>query len=161
MKFHIVGSNETIREILRAYDMTFEELKKENKHIRRWDNLIPGTKLKIPVITESMNEEINSTEPFIEDYYPKMRIDEEEYEPLNEEISKEEPIQEEVNVQEPIIQEVNNEEVIKETFEEKEQEIENKIKEKPNMNRVYIPYNIYPMYSYSPIIYVIPRPKQK
>lgn len=161
MKFHIVGSNETISEILSAYDMTFEELKKENKHIRRWDNLIPGTKLKIPVITESMNEEINSTEPFIEDYYPKMRIDEEEYEPLNEEISKEETIQEEVNVQEPIIQEVNNEEVIKETFEEKEQEMENKIKEKPNMNRVYIPYNIYPMYSYSPIIYVIPRPKQK
>ena len=117
--------------------------------------------MKIPVITESMNEEINSTEPFIEDYYPKMRIDEGEYEPLNEEISKEETIQEEVNVQEPIIQEVNNEEVIKETFEEKEQEIENKIKEKPNMNRVYIPYNIYPMYSYSPIIYVIPRPKQK
>ena len=75
MKFHIVGSNETISEILSAYDMTFEELKKENKHIRRWDNLIPGTKLKIPVITESMNEEINSTEPFIEDYYPKMRID--------------------------------------------------------------------------------------
>ena len=55
MKFHIVGSNETISEILSAYDMTFEELKKENKHIRRWDNLIPGTKLKIPVITESMN----------------------------------------------------------------------------------------------------------
>lgn len=158
MKFHIVGTNESIQEIIDAYDITLEELKKENKHIRVWNNLIPGTKLKIPVITESMNEELNSTEPFIEDYYPKIRIDNEKYETLNEEL-------EEVKIdqtQENVIEEVNKEEPIKEfnEIEEKKEIIEEPIKERPNSNRYYIPYPSYQMYPYSPIIYVIKRPKR-
>ena len=59
MKFHIIGNNESLSEILNSYDITLDELKKENKHIRMWNYLIPGTKLKIPVITETMNEDIN------------------------------------------------------------------------------------------------------
>lgn len=157
MKFHIVGTNETIQEILDAYDITIDELKKENKHIRVWNNLIPGTKIKIPVITESMNEDINSTEPFIEDYYPKIRIDNEEYETLNVE-KKEEPME---PIKEEIIQEVNNEEPIKE-FEEKQEIVQKQevFKERPNSNRYYIPYPRYQMYPYGPVIYVIPRPKK-
>ena len=79
MKFHIVGNGESIDDILNGYDITFDELKNENKHIRIWNNLIPGTKLKIPVLTEAIVEEINEIEPFIEDYYPKIKVEEEEY----------------------------------------------------------------------------------
>ena len=80
MKFHIIGNNESLSEILNSYDITLDELKKENKHIRMWNYLIPGTKLKIPVITETMNEDINEIEPFIEDYYPKIKLEEQYYE---------------------------------------------------------------------------------
>ena len=70
MKFHIVGNGESIKDILDGYEITIEELKNENKHIRNWNYLIPGTKLKIPVLTEALVEELNEIEPFIEDYYP-------------------------------------------------------------------------------------------
>ena len=77
MKFHIVGNGENVDDILKGYDLTIDELKSENKHIRIWNNLIPGTKLKIPVLSESLVEDINEIEPFIEDYYPKIKIENE------------------------------------------------------------------------------------
>ena len=46
--------------ILSCNNLTIDELKNENKHIRVWTNLIPGTKLKIPVLTESIVEDINT-----------------------------------------------------------------------------------------------------
>ena len=79
MKFHIVGNGESIKDILNGYELTIEELKNENKHIRNWNYLIPGTKLKIPVLTEALVEELNEIEPFIEDYYPKIKLEEEQY----------------------------------------------------------------------------------
>ena len=60
MKFHIVGNGETVEDILRGYDLTIEELKNENKHIRIWNKLIPGTKLKIPILSEAIIEDINT-----------------------------------------------------------------------------------------------------
>ena len=52
MKFHIVQMGETIEEIIFLYNLTRQELVEENRHIKKWDKLIPGTKLKIPVITD-------------------------------------------------------------------------------------------------------------
>jgi hypothetical protein len=77
MKFHIVGNGENVDDILKGYDLSLDELKNENKHIRLWDKLIPGTKLKIPILSENLVEDINEIEPFIEDYYPKIKIEEE------------------------------------------------------------------------------------
>ncbi|HOA63572.1 MAG TPA: LysM domain-containing protein [Bacilli bacterium] len=73
MRFHIVRSNETVGHILELYNITKEELMKENKHITSWQNLIPGTKLRIPVITENVEQHVKEMEPFIEDYYPKLK----------------------------------------------------------------------------------------
>lgn len=72
MKFHIVRTQETLKDILFIYDLTEDELKENNQHIRSWDKLIPGTKLRIPAITESMEMKVSDIEPFIEDYYPKL-----------------------------------------------------------------------------------------
>lgn len=71
MKFHIVRNRETIDDILFLYELEKDELIEVNKHIRAWDKLIPGTKLKIPTITKQIDQEVTSMEPFIEDYYPR------------------------------------------------------------------------------------------
>lgn len=73
MRFHIVRSNETLYDIMSLYNLTKEEIIKENKHITSWRNLVPGTKLKIPAIPESVEQGIKDMEPFIEDYYPKLK----------------------------------------------------------------------------------------
>lgn len=75
MKFHIVCEGETLKKIAFLYGLNEEELQKENKHIRVWERLIPGTKLKIPTISEAIDQDINSMEPFVEDYYPKLKLD--------------------------------------------------------------------------------------
>ena len=160
MKFHIVGNGESIDDILKGYDISIDELKNENKHIRIWNNLIPGTKLKIPVLTETIVEEINEVEPFIEDYYPKIKVEEEEYSIIEDVIEEE---------KEEIIETNNNILFENEIVEEKEAEkIEKIIEEKvdqskeENIIRPYSPQTLIryvypPQYYYRPIIYVIPR----
>ena len=166
MKFHIVGNGESIEDILNGYDITFDELKNENKHIRIWHNLIPGTKLKIPVLTETIIEEINEVEPFIEDYYPKIKVEEEPYTLVEEEtevvIPFNNPIEE---INEPVIIESNN------NINENESNINEKkiesVKEEnterdyniPNNKQLYVRYVYPPMY-YRPIIYIIPKNKR-
>ena len=166
MKFHIVGNGESIEDILNGYDITFDELKNENKHIRIWHNLIPGTKLKIPVLTETIIEEINEVEPFIEDYYPKIKVEEEPYTLVEEEtevvIPFNNPIEE---INEPVIIESNN------NINENESNINEKIIESvkeenterdynmPNNKQLYVRYVYPPMY-YRPIIYIIPKNKR-
>ncbi len=161
MKFHIVGTGETIEEILDNYDMSFSELKKENKHIRSWNYLVPGTKLKIPVITETMNEEINAIEPFIEDYYPKIKIANEPYEEIKmpEETTTD---NESIDLKEEIITEEKNseEDIIIEEPEKKQEKMEEVIKQQNNNFRPHFNYPYYPYNPYYPIIYVIPRPKR-
>ena len=76
MKFHIVRNNETLEDILFLYNVTKEELMEQNQHIRSWNKIVPGTKLKIPPITEAVEQDISDMEPFVEDYYPKLNYKE-------------------------------------------------------------------------------------
>ena len=164
MKFHIVGNGESIDDILNGYDITFDELKNENKHIRIWNNLIPGTKLKIPVLTEAIVEEINEIEPFIEDYYPKIKVEEEEYTLVEKQIEDDIKLDyiNENNDQSEIIEdnialkEDNNinEEIIDSVKEENKERDYNIY---PN-KQLYVRYVYPPMY-YRPIIYIIPNRK--
>lgn len=84
MKFHIVRNGETVKKIAFLYSLEVEEIKKENKHIRVWEKLIPGTKLKIPVITEAIDNDVTQMEPFVEDYYPKLNLNENIKDTINE-----------------------------------------------------------------------------
>ena len=54
---------------------TVDEIKKINTHIRDWNNLLPGTKLRLPEISDMLNDEIDNVEPFIEEYYPRIEKD--------------------------------------------------------------------------------------
>ena len=72
MNYHIVRTNETIEKIALLYNLSVTEIKSINQHISAWHNLIPGTKLRLPEIPESVNLELTDVEPFIEDYYPKI-----------------------------------------------------------------------------------------
>ena len=74
MNFHIVRTNETLKDIGLIYNVDIDEIKEANKHIRIWDNLSPGLKIKLPEIPESLALELDDVEPFIEDYYPKLDI---------------------------------------------------------------------------------------
>lgn len=76
MNVHIVRVNEKIERIANIYNLTKEEIIKINHHIQDWDNLIPGTKLRLPEIPENVELELDNTEPFIEEYYPKIDINE-------------------------------------------------------------------------------------
>lgn len=90
MKFHIIKNGETLEKIMFLYQVKESEIREVNKHIKNFNKLIPGTKIKIPTITETIDSDILEMEPFIEDYYPK--IDEEE--------NKEEKIEEEIRLTE-------------------------------------------------------------
>lgn len=54
------------------YKVSLDELISTNRHIRDFNNLIPGTKIKIPQITYEVEEELDKTEPFIEQYYDEI-----------------------------------------------------------------------------------------
>lgn len=168
MKFHIVGNGETVEDILRGYDLTIEELKNENKHIRIWNKLIPGTKLKIPILSEAIIEDINTIEPFIEEYYPKIKIEEDnqiinEFGDESNEVEITELIDEDDENNEKYLNHEDNNS-IQETVEEDNinEEVNQQVKiinnkENINKNQIYYRY-IYPQpYYYRPIIYVIPR----
>lgn len=166
MKFHIVRDGETVREIMFLYSITEDELKEENRHIRSWDRLIPGTKLKISTLCEADDNDILQMEPFIEDYYPKdIKLDDE--------VEKEKKLEPEENIQEEITFNNSNDQLeetdqVTPNEEPKEQNIleikedtidyDNQIKEvyinKPRMcnkqkrNIIYYPYYVYyPIYS--------------
>lgn len=76
MNYHIVRTNERVSDIAQAYNLSTEEIISINNHIRSWDKLIPGTKLKLPAIPEQIRIELDDSEPFIEDYYPKIAVEE-------------------------------------------------------------------------------------
>lgn len=72
MNYHIVRNGETIEKIAIIYNLDVVEIKEVNPHIRTFENLVPGLKLRLPEIPESVAVEINDVEPFIEDYYPTL-----------------------------------------------------------------------------------------
>lgn len=72
MTFHIVRMDEKIEKIALNYQLDVEEIKAYNKYIKDWNHLIPGTKLRLPEISNALNEELDNYEPFIEEYYPKL-----------------------------------------------------------------------------------------
>ena len=147
MKFHIVRDGETIREIMFLYSITEDELKEENRHIRSWDRLIPGTKLKVPALCEADDNDILQMEPFIEDYYPKdINLDtEEKKEEVVEEETKEKILDsvgnEIIKIDE--IEEVKTDEPVKEIYVNKP-----RIRNNQKRNVIYYPYYVYyPIYS--------------
>ncbi len=95
MNYHIVRTGESLDKIAYGYNLDIEEITRINKHISNFQKLIPGTKIKLPEISNELAEELDEVEPFIEDYYPKIEI------PVPEEKEEELSIEEE----KPIVKE--------------------------------------------------------
>lgn len=74
MNCHIIRTNETLKDIGLIYNIDENEIKEANKHIKVWENLTPGLKIKLPEIPDSLALELDDVEPFIEDYYPKLDL---------------------------------------------------------------------------------------
>lgn len=120
MNYHIVRTNESIEDIALIYNLDIDEIKETNKHIRVWENLTPGLKIRLPEISESLAIELDDVEPFIEDYYPKLS-------PL---IKEEEKVEKEEVI--PVV---------------KEQNIEIQKNQQPK-NFYYYPYYYNPYFQY-------------
>ena len=69
MIIHIVKSNERLIDIINFYSLSFDDLKVNNLHITDFNNILPGTKLKIPTLTSENIQILNNTEPLVSDYY--------------------------------------------------------------------------------------------
>ncbi len=76
MIYHIIKPGDTIELIAKKYRFTIDEIISINPHFRSWEHLAPGAKLRLPEVSEVVKEELDSIDPFIEDYYPKINIDE-------------------------------------------------------------------------------------
>ena len=124
---HVVKSGESLNKIAYSYQLKPMEIQKINKHISNWDKLIPGTKIKLPEISEQVNEEIDEVEPFIEDYYPKVELPKIEEEIFHENI--------------------NNEELVVEKQPNPEEKKINSVKKKSLP--IYNPYYMYNPYGYN------------
>lgn len=133
MNYHIVRTNDKLNTIINLYNLTIDEVKDLNKHISNWDNLIPGTRIKLPVISEAVADELNDIEPFIEDYYPK--IDLKRYESKDEE--EDSKVDELVQVEESQVIEEN------ESIYNKEEKDKEKIKNSNFTNSIKLPYSYY------------------
>lgn len=152
MKFHIVRNHETIKEILNTYSLTINELKEYNRHIKEWNKLIPGTKLKIPIINESVEQDMIDMEPFIEEYYPRNDepifqnsegFEENQYDKDIDKIDDLEEVKEKIseNKTNEGIKEINEK---KDEQKIKENEYKNKNEQRSNIS--YIWYQPYPVY---------------
>lgn len=75
MLIHIVKNGETIDDIINTYRVSYEELRRLNSHVSNLNNLIGGTKLKVPLITEEIEQVLEATECFVSDYYSKISED--------------------------------------------------------------------------------------
>ena len=109
MNYHIIRTGESIQKIAYSYGLDIEEITKINQHISNWDRLIPGTKIKLPEISNQLMEELDEVEPFIEDYYPKINIPikEDDY-LIKEQIKEEKDLEEKTKVEESIKKEIKN-----------------------------------------------------
>lgn len=153
MKFHIVRSGETLEKIMFMYEVTEDEIKEVNKHIKNFRNLIPGSKLKIPTITENIDDEIMEMEPFVEDYYPKNDYEEEQevmLEPEEPLVEVESSLKDETEVKEVQI------DINKETRESLPKEKEKPEKASPKHKLNYYPYYYYNPYYGRYFVYYLP-----
>lgn len=73
MIIHIVKNNESVAHILELYRLSMEELKSYNSHITDFNNLICGMKIKIPLLSEEVEQVLQFSEGFITPYYDKIR----------------------------------------------------------------------------------------
>ena len=71
MIFHIIKQNESVKDLMFKYGLDKSEIASSNQHVSNWDMLVPGIKLKIPIVNERLVEHLDDVEPFIEDYYPR------------------------------------------------------------------------------------------
>ncbi|NLC95168.1 MAG: LysM peptidoglycan-binding domain-containing protein, partial [Bacilli bacterium] len=69
MKYHVVQVNETVHDVARKYQISVEEIMKLNRHITSPEYIIPGMKLRLPVLTEEVSEELKDNFLDIEKYY--------------------------------------------------------------------------------------------
>ena len=69
---HIVRMNERIENILDIYQISLEEMKNNNSHITDFNNLKCGMKLLIPYLSKNVEQILESTEGFVQKYYPKI-----------------------------------------------------------------------------------------
>ena len=113
MNYHIIRSGETLEKIAYGYHLDIEEITRINQHISKFQKLVPGTKIKLPEISNELQAELDEVEPFIEDYYPKIEV------PVKEEACEKDETKDEESVNE-----------------------EKKVVKKPNKNP-YINYNPY------------------
>ena len=123
MRFHIVKTTDTLDRIAKMYNLSIIEVKANNTHISDWKHLIPGTKIRLPTIPEYLSDELDNTEPFIEDYYPKLNT------------------KTKINIEQEI-PEIKNMET-----EEVEEETTNQLNEPmntPNFSYYYPPYYYFP-----------------
>lgn len=174
MRFHIVRKGETLDKIMFLYGLSKEEIINNNNHIRDFNKLIPGSKLKIPTITKQIDEDILEMEPFIEDYYPKNSDEKKENFELEEkpvrltEIPKKDGIidgeildnkieNEKENLQEENVKESVNEKENKETIKESDKKNIQTIKKMNNKLRIsYYPYYYYNPYTGKYYVYYYP-----
>lgn len=76
MYIHVVKPGENLDIIAKQYNLSINEIKRINPHFRSWEHLAPGARIRMPEIPEYVKDEIDEIDPFIEDYYPKINIEE-------------------------------------------------------------------------------------
>ena len=146
MKFHIVRNGETLEKIMFLYQVKEDELKEANRHIKNFKNLIPGSKLRIPIISEVIDNDVLEMEPFVEDYYPKEVENKEEVK----ELVKDEEIRLTDNKEiKNVDEEIMLKEEIKENKEEYLEKDKNEDKDKKKDNKQH-KLSYYPYYYYDP-----------
>lgn len=67
---HIIKNGERIENIVDIYKVSYEELKLANMHISDLKNVVPGMKIKVPLISEEIEQILDKTESFVMNYYP-------------------------------------------------------------------------------------------
>lgn len=72
MKFHIVQINEKINDIAKNYNISAEEIIKHNRHINDINKILPGMKLRLPILSDEVNEQLKENFLNIEKYYPNL-----------------------------------------------------------------------------------------
>lgn len=69
---HIIKNGETIEDILEMYHLELEELRNVNLHITDFFHLASGMKIKVPLLSNEVEQILENTESFVQKYYPKI-----------------------------------------------------------------------------------------